>query len=145
MRSPQQPIMSKKENILAVPFQPWKQSHPWVSLKFCKDSQKSVITSHLPLTTLGTSLAQTIVQKGEDRSFRNSSALFECWWQTTQCAIRHEKFYNWEEVLVWILQKHEQQGSTLDAVLFSIRHCMFLLSGWRYWSCYFSLDTVYSS
>lgn len=47
-----------------MPFQPWKRSHPWVSLKFCKDSQKSVITSVL-LTTLWPHWRhQTTVQDG---------------------------------------------------------------------------------
>lgn len=148
MHSSQQPVMFRKAGILAMSLHPWKWSHSWVSSNFSKESQKSIITSIL-LTSLWPHWShpepKPQFRKGEHKSFRNPNALFQCWWQITPCAVRHEIFYDWKQILVGILQKHERQGATLDAVLSSVRHYMLLPNGWRYWSCYFNLDTARSS
>lgn len=142
MHSSQQPVMSRKAGILARSLQPWKRRHPWVSSNFSKDSQKSIITSIL-LISLWPHWShpepKPQFRKGEHR---NPNALFECWWQIPQCAIRHEIFWLKANFSGNPPETWTARGYLRCSPVF---HHMLLPNGWRYWSCYFDLNTVHSS
>lgn len=96
---------------------------------------------HLPLTTLESSWAQTPVQEGWAQESQctvwvlmaNTSMCHKAWNILTE-----SKFIG-NPPETWTARGYS------DAVLSSIRHYMLLPNGWRYWSCYFDLNTVHSS